>query len=209
MVQDNEGAEAFASLEPHIEEAVDHRQAVALLVREAGADQPAIDRRLAIFDDERADRRLLDHVREVALIHLGHAAARVTRGEVTAKETVLLVRSPWLASGDFKLRMPAQQLALRGAGLELGGQDPHRDAGRAVDAARPVGNGLTAAEPDPPQSLVQLARMAAAELSEYLPLDLARQVRTRVRVRHEELGKAKWCAHPRPLSWLAGSLCGW
>src|SRR6185369_914592 len=50
------------------------------------------------------------------------------------------------------------------------------------------------------KGLVQLARMAAAELGEYLPLDLAREIRARARVRYEELGKAKWCAHPPPLS---------
>ena len=44
---------------PDVEEAVDHRQAVGLLVGQAGADQPAraaVDRRLAIFDDVGADR---------------------------------------------------------------------------------------------------------------------------------------------------------
>ena len=63
-----------------IEEAVDHRQPVRLLVGQARADQPAgnaVPGRLAIFDDEGVDRRMLDHIGIIALVHLGHPAARV------------------------------------------------------------------------------------------------------------------------------------
>src|SRR5438270_3606717 len=42
--------------------------------------------------------------------------------------------------------------------------------------------------------------MAAAELGEYLPLDLAREVRARTRVRDEKLREAEWGAHPVPRS---------
>ena len=44
---------------------------------------------------------------------------------------------------------------------------------------------------------LNLPDMAAAKLREHLPLDLARKIRARRRVGHEELGKAKWCAQSR------------
>ena len=161
---------------------------------------PAVDRRLAIFDDVGADRRLLDHVGEVALVHFGHAAAGVARGEIAAEQLVLLLGRPRLARADLEVGVAAQQLALGGGGFELRGEDPDGDAGRAVDAARTVGDRLAAAEADAAQGLVELARVAAAELGEDLPLDLARQIRARARVRDEKFGKAEGCAHPRPHS---------
>ena len=213
MVEDDEGAEALARFRPDVEEAVDHRQAVALLVAEAGADQlagAAVDRRLAIFDDKGAHRRLLDHVGEVALVHLRHAAAGMARGEVAAQQLILLVGGPRLAGVDLEVGMAAQELALGRAGLELGGEHAHRNAGRAVDAARAVGDRLAAAEADPAQCLVELAGVAAAQLSEHLPLNLAGQIRARARVGDEESGKAEGCAHPgTSLAWLLTSLCGW
>src|SRR3569623_1484847 len=54
MIEDDVGAEARARRLVGLEEAVDHRQAVALLVGEAGADKAAGAAalpRLAIFDD--------------------------------------------------------------------------------------------------------------------------------------------------------------
>src|SRR3546814_16895920 len=53
VVHDDEVAQPLAMLQLRIEEAVDHRQAIALPVGQAGADQPAgaaILARLAIFD---------------------------------------------------------------------------------------------------------------------------------------------------------------
>ena len=91
-------------------------------------------------------------------------------------------------------------------GFEFGGEDADRDAGRAVDAAGTVGDGLAAAETDPAERLVELARMAARKLGEHLPLDLARQIRARARVGHEEFRKAKWCAHPAGLAQMVTAL---
>jgi hypothetical protein len=211
VVEDDERPEPLARVRPDIEEAVDHAQAVALLVAEAGGDQPAgpsVDGGLAIFDNEGVDRSLLDHVGEIALVHLGHAAARVARREVAAQQLILLVGGPRLARGDFKVGMAAHHLALGRARLELCGEHADRDAGRTIDAARAVGDRLAAAKADPAKRFVKLAGMAAAKLGEYLPLDLARQVRARARVRYKELGKAKGCAHPADLDLLVtDSLC--
>ena len=116
VVEDDEGAETFPRVRPDIEEAVDHRQAVALLIAQAGANQlagTAVHRRLAIFDDIGADRRLLDHIGKVALVHLGHAAARMTSSQVTAEQSILLVSRPRLARADFQVGMPAKELPLR------------------------------------------------------------------------------------------------
>ena len=92
--------------------------------------------------------------------------------------------------------MAAQQFALGAVRLELGGEDPDRDAGRAIDAAWPIGDGLAAAEADAAESFVQFTRVTAAEFGEYFPLDLAREIRARARVRYEELREAEGCAHP-------------
>src|SRR5437016_14049995 len=85
-------------------------------------------------------------------------------------------------------------------GIELGGEDAHRDAGGTIDAAWAIGNRLAAAEADPPQSLVQFAGVPAVEFGEHLPLDLARQIGARTGVRDKKLREAKGCAHPRPHS---------
>ncbi len=196
-----------------VEEAVDHRQAVALLVGQAGADQFAglpVLRRLAIFDEIGSDRRLLDHVGEIALVHLGHAAARMADLEIALQQLVLLLRRPRLARGDFQVRMLAKHLALRGVGRELGRENANRHAGRAVDAAWTVGDRLAAAESDPPERLVELARMAARQFREHLPLDLARQIRTRRRIGHEEFREPERCAQAdSPPRWLRITLCDW
>ena len=92
--------------------------------------------------------------------------------------------------------MAAHQLALGAVGLELGGEDADRDAGGAIDAAWPIGDGLAAAEADAAQSLVEFTRVTAAEFGEYFPLYLAREIRARARVRYEELREAEGCAQP-------------
>jgi len=129
--------------------------------------------------------------------------------EIAPKEMVLFIGGPRLARVDFEVRVAAEKLALRRIRLELGGEDANRDAGRAIDAAWTVSDGLAAAEADAAERLVELARVAACELSKNLPLDLARKVRTRARVRDEELREAEWCAHPPSLQWLHSRLCDW
>src|SRR3954447_10791302 len=203
MVEDDVSPQALARIRTNIEEAVNHRQAVALLIAKAGPHQrarPPVDRRLPIFDHIGADRRLLDHVGKVALVHLGHATAWVTGGKIASQQMILLVGRPRLACADLQVSVATQQFPLGRVRLELGRQDSNRDARRAVNAARPVGDRLTAAEADSAQCFIEFSRVAAAELSENLPLDLAREIRARARVGHKEFGKAEWCAHPRPRS---------
>src|SRR3546814_7412784 len=64
----------FARWILRVEEAVDHRQPVALPIGQAAADEAtaaAVARRLAIFDHIAVDRGLLDHVGEILLVHVG------------------------------------------------------------------------------------------------------------------------------------------
>src|SRR5690606_40814701 len=98
--------------------------------------------------------------------------------------------------------MAAHQLALSSVGRELVGEHADRNAGGTIDAARPVGDRLAAAETDAAQRFVEFIGIAAAKLSEHFPLDLARTVRTGRRLGHQKLGKAKWCAHPPGLQLL-------
>ena len=158
-----------------------------------------------------ADRRLLDHVGKVALVHLGHAAAGMAGREIAAEQLILLLGRPRLAGGDFEIGVAAHQLALGGVGLELGGEHADRDAGGAVDAARPIGDGLAAAEADPAERVVELARHGG-------PLSSVNTFRSTLpgryghgrRVGHEELGKRNGALTRTRLSkWLRNSLCDW
>src|SRR3546814_1168597 len=79
--------------------------------------------------------------------------------------------------------------------MELAGHDADRNAGRAIDAARPVGDALAAAEADPAQRVVEFDGMLSAQLGEHLALRLARQIGAWRRRRHEETGEAERCAH--------------
>src|SRR5690606_34333977 len=108
-------AKAIASLKIGIEEAVYHRESIALLVRQASADQragPAIHAGFAIFDDVGFDRRLLYHVGKVDLVHLGHAAMGMTRGEIALEQPELLISGPGLAGAHHKIAVAANEPAL-------------------------------------------------------------------------------------------------
>src|SRR3546814_11414035 len=75
-----------------VEEAVDHRQSVALPVGQAATDETAfavVRGRLAIFDHIAVDRGLLDHVGEILLVHVRSEERRV------GKECVSTCRSRW------------------------------------------------------------------------------------------------------------------
>src|SRR3546814_20235554 len=91
VIHDDEIAEAVALGMVGIEEAVDHRQPIRLPIGEAGADEPALLARgggLAIFDHERGDRALPDHVGIIALLHTRHAAPGMPCREIPAPPTL-------------------------------------------------------------------------------------------------------------------------
>jgi two-component system, cell cycle response regulator CtrA len=129
---------------------------------------------------------------------------RVPLREIAAKQRILLLGRPRLAGGHLEVGVAAEDLALGRIGLELGGDDPDRNAGVAVDAARPVGDRLAAAKADPPKRFVEVARAAAIELGEHLPLDLARKIGAWRRVGYEELREAEWCTHGYRLVYASG-----
>ena len=90
---------------------------------------------------------------------VGHAAAGVARAQIAVEQLKLLLGRPGLAGGDLEVGVALEHLALGGARLELAGDDADRDAGRAIDAAGPVGDRLAAAEADPAERVVELGRM--------------------------------------------------
>src|SRR3546814_1787969 len=116
MVEDDRGAQSFARGMLRVEEALDHRQPVALPIGQAAADEAtaaAVARRLAIFDHIAVDRGLLDHVGEILLVHVGHAAVGVAREQIGAQKLILLVGRPRLAGGDDKVAVAAPVALLR------------------------------------------------------------------------------------------------
>src|SRR5882762_7936550 len=99
MISDDEGTEPVSIWMIGIEEAVDHRQSVALLIREARANEaarPAVYGRLAIFDHKGPDWGLLNHVGEIKLIHVGHATTGMARSEIATEQRELLFGGPRL-----------------------------------------------------------------------------------------------------------------
>jgi hypothetical protein len=85
--------------------------------------------------------------------------------------------------------------ALFRRGMELVRGDADRDAGPAIEAARAVGDGLAAAEADPPERVVERFGVRPLELGKDLPLGLASEVRARRRARDEEAGKSNRGGH--------------
>ena len=79
----------------------------------------AVARWLAVLDDVAGDRRMLDHVGIVALVHAAHPAARMAAGEIAAEKLELLLGRPWLTGGHLQVRVALQLLALARVGLEV------------------------------------------------------------------------------------------
>src|SRR3546814_461414 len=141
MVENDVCAEARSARMVRIIEAVDHRETIGLAVGETAADEatgPAVDDRLAIFENQRVDRRLLDHVAVIVGVHPRHSAFGMTAVEIAAQQVVLLVRGPGLAGADVDIGVAAQHASLRGAWRELLGNDADGDACLAALAARSV-----------------------------------------------------------------------
>ena len=107
----------------------------------------------------------------------------------------MLLGRPGLAGGDLEVAVAAEQLALGRARLEFAGDDADRDAGRAIDAARAIGDLLAAAEADPAQRLVELAGVRPLSSVNTLRSALPGRYGQGDGVRHEETRKAEGCAH--------------
>ena len=74
-----------ASLVVRIVEAVDHRQPVTLIIREASSDQAPLlgtDPRLTIFDHIARYAGVFHHICEIGFFHLRHPATGVTCSEI-------------------------------------------------------------------------------------------------------------------------------
>jgi len=132
---------------------------------------------------------MFHHVGEIDFVHSGHAAARVAAAEITLQQIELLAGRPWAAFGNHEILVAAHVAALRARRFELLRHHPNRDAGLAIEATRPVGDGLAAAEADPPERVVERLGMRALELGEHLALGPARKVRARRRAGDEEAWK--------------------
>ena len=90
-------------------------------------------------------------------------------------------------------------IAPHGAGgLEILGDHPHRDAGAAGLAGRPIGDRLAAAEAAMGEQIVEARRAVAHQMREHLPLLLARQIRAGRRRGQIELRRiARMLGHGR------------
>ena len=148
VVQDGEDAQG-TPLHLRIEEAVDHRQAVAEQIRQGHRHQiagPAVSRGKAVLDQVGPHGRVLDHGDIVGPAHVGHAAAGVARGEIVLEQVVLFEGGLGLDQVARQVGVAGQDLALGPAGAEFGDRDAHRQAGVAALASRAIGDVLAAAE---------------------------------------------------------------
>lgn len=179
---------------------IDHRKPVRLPVRKAGSDEPsrpAVFARLAILDHVGIDRRLLDHVGKVHLVHFMHTTVRVADAQIAAQERELLFGCPRFTGIDLKIAVASEQAALVGIGFEQRCNDAHRDTGLATHATRPVDDRLAAPETDPPEGLVKLGGMRPTQFGKHFPFGPPLEIGTGARRRHKESGKSKRCAHQK------------
>jgi hypothetical protein len=98
MVEDDMGSKTIAHA-IGVEEGIDQAQPVIEDVGQAHGHQRCLAARMgrvfvAVFDDPRAHRRLLDHRGEFEHIHVGHAAIGMARIEVAAEERILRLGGP-------------------------------------------------------------------------------------------------------------------
>jgi hypothetical protein len=98
---------------------------------------------------------MFHHVREIHLVHGGHAAARMPGSEVTPQQVELFRSGPRFASRDDKIAIAAQIAALRGRGRNAP-PPPAPKRRPAIGATGPIGHRLAAAETDPAQCVVQV-----------------------------------------------------
>ena len=183
VVEDHERAER-ARILLRLVERIDHGEAVAQHVGQrdrveragAAAGEARIGVAPAVFDDARVDVAVLDHHGVVEHGHVRHAAVAVAGVEIGAEHRILLGgrhRHPHLADHVGVAREDAAQAARR---AEFVDDHPHRDAGAAGFARRPVGDRLAAAEAAVGQQVVELARLLAHQMGEHLALLAARQI---------------------------------
>src|SRR3569832_672715 len=189
VVEDHVGAETACIL-ARMEEAVDHRHAVAQHIGQGAGDErarAAVIGRAAIFDDLRVDRRFLDHRVFVEQAHVGHAAAGVTGIQIGAQERELLAGGLGNDFAAHQIGVAAVDALEVPGRLELVNKDADADAGVAALAGRAVGYGLAAAEAGMRQGLAERLGVTAGQTREDLPLDAPREVGAGAAGRQEKL----------------------
>ncbi|MPL88594.1 hypothetical protein SDC9_34620 [bioreactor metagenome] len=199
MIEDQEGAEAVL-VPVRVVEAVDHAHPVIEHVGQAHrgerAGRAGRGLGLAVFDDARLHRRLLDHRGEFEDVHVGHAAIGVARVEIAAEEGELFLGGPGAGGGALQVCVALQHPALGAAGLEIRHPDTGREAGRAIGAGGAVEHILRAPEALARERVVQLFRPLALQRGEQLALRTPVQIGTGLRRGHVELRcKRKRMAH--------------
>jgi hypothetical protein len=164
----------------------------------------------AIFDEIGPHRRLLDHVGEIALVHLGHAAARMTRRQIFAEEPILLLGRPRLAGRDLEIGMTAKELALgwRWPRTRRRARAPKCRRNSRCSSADRRTDWLRRKPIRPSASFNSLACRPESSVKTFRSTLPGRYGHGDGFVT-KNLGKAKWCAHPRGLQWLRNSLCDW
>ncbi len=201
VVEDDVAAEAVAG-EVGVEEGIDHRHAVREDVGQADRSELALAAALArtvVLDHPAADRAFLDHRRELAHVHVGHAAGGVAGVEIAAEEVVLRLGRPGAARHPLEGGVAPEHPALVARRGEVGHDDPRREAGGAAGTGGAVEHVLRAAEALVRQHVVEMPRAFALQRGEELALDLAGKVGARLRSRHVELVRLRQrVAHDGP-----------
>src|SRR3954447_15496642 len=178
---------------------------------------------------------VLDHHRVVEHGHIRHSAVAVPRIQIRAKYGVLLGRGYRRAHLRNNISVAIEDAPHAAGWAEIVDHHAHRDAGTAILASRPIGDGLAAAEAAMGQQVIQLRGALAHKMRKHLALLLSWQVGARRRCGEVELWSvagvlrqsslAAWetrtCAGPKllhrcfvvkPAAWSrvppAGPLCG-
>src|SRR6185437_3618275 len=120
--------------------------------------------------------------------HLRHAAAGMPRFEIAFEERVLLGGGAWRPDLPVNVGIALEDPAEAGRWRKIGGDDPHRLAGVAAFAGRPVDEVLAAPEAVVGQQCMQRTSPAPRKMGEELPLLSPRQIGARHSRSQKKLG---------------------
>ena len=127
-------------------------------------------------DQSRVDVAVLDHHGVIEHGHVGHAAVAVAGVEIGAEHRILLGSGRRCADVADDVGIAFGDAAHVARRRKIRNHHPHRDAGAAGLAGRPVGDRLAAAEAAVGQQIVEFGSALANQMGKYLALLLALQI---------------------------------
>ena len=147
--------------------------------------------------------RVLHHHRIVDYTHIGHTAGCMAGVDIFAEQAELLGTGYGFHWPSDQIRIALFDTAHRRRWLEFVNKHPHRNAGAATLAGRPVGDVLAAPKTAFAQDIVQLGRQFTNQMGKHLAFRLALDIRAGRRRRQIELrGVMRLISHGQHIEYL-------